>query len=83
MVNKSSIIYEYIYITHRHIRAVQGHTIKTIEDDLLLVKITDPHLYPVVVHGTDYKAWEFIKASGLKTMGRNHVHFAIGMPGEE
>lgn len=65
-----------------YIRAVQGHTLENVEDDLLLEKITDPAKYPCVVHGTYYKAWDLIKESGLKTMNRNHVHFAIGYPGD-
>jgi len=33
-----------------------------------------------VVHGTYRHAWPKIKVEGLKTMGRNHIHFAIGTP---
>jgi len=62
---------------------VQGHTLGHVEDELLLEKITDPTLYPVVVHGTYYEAWNLIKDTGLKTMARNHIHFAIGLPGEK
>jgi 2'-phosphotransferase len=49
---------------------------KIVEEEGLMDLITDPTIYPVVVHGTYYDAWEFIKNTGLKTMGRNHVHFA-------
>lgn len=38
--------------------------------------------YPVVVHGTNAGAWARIKVSGLNKMGRQHVHFAKGLPGE-
>jgi 2'-phosphotransferase len=35
-----------------------------------------------VIHGTRLQAWEHIKTKGLSTMNRNHVHFAIGLPGD-
>jgi 2'-phosphotransferase len=54
-----------------------------VEDDLLLEKINDPSKFPAIIHGTYFKSWDLIKNTGLKTMGRNHVHFAIGMPGEK
>ena len=38
--------------------------------------------YPIVVHGTYYKFWNLIKNTGLKTMTRQHVHFAKGLPGD-
>eukprot|EP01017_Pseudomicrothorax_dubius_P022755 TRINITY_DN2457_c0_g2_i2.p1 TRINITY_DN2457_c0_g2~~TRINITY_DN2457_c0_g2_i2.p1 ORF type:complete len:463 (-),score=123.38 TRINITY_DN2457_c0_g2_i2:110-1498(-) len=66
-----------------YIRATQGHTIKTIEDDLLLKEITNPEDIPLVVHGTFYSFWEPIRAEGLKTMSRNHIHFAKGYPGDK
>jgi 2'-phosphotransferase len=37
----------------------------------------------MIVHGTYFNAWDLIKDTGLKTMARNHVHFAIGMPGDK
>lgn len=58
------------------IRAVQGHSISGINPDLLLV--TDPKEIPVVVHGTNFKAYNFIKTMGLSRMERNHIHFAHG-----
>lgn len=64
------------------IRATQGHSMKTIEAENLLTPISlyDPASIPdTVVHGTFYGAWDRILASGgLKSMGRNHVHFASG-----
>ena len=65
------------------VRATQGHTIKTIEDDLLLTKIEDSSSFPVVVHGSFMKFWDPISKGGLKTMSRNHVHLAPGYPGEK
>lgn len=64
------------------IRATQGHSIKMVNTEDLLTKITDPSLYPIVVHGTFSKFWPSIRAEGLKRMTRNHIHFAPGMPKE-
>ncbi len=36
------------------------------------------HIY----HGTFLKYWELIKKAGLNRMGRNHIHFTPGLPGE-
>lgn len=36
----------------------------------------------VVVHGTYKDAWELIKKKGLSRMNRNHIHFAVGLPGD-
>jgi 2'-phosphotransferase len=64
------------------IRATQGHSMKTIEAENLLTPISldDPASIPdTVVHGTFYGAWErILKSGGLKSMMRNHVHFARG-----
>lgn len=36
---------------------------------------------PAVIHGTYFAFWPAIVASGgLKPMGRNHVHFSVGLP---
>ena len=65
------------------IRAVQGHSITVIEDENIFDAILDPNEYPCVVHGTDLKAWtNFIRFSGLRKMGRTHIHFAKGFPGD-
>ncbi|EXJ59252.1 hypothetical protein A1O7_06684 [Cladophialophora yegresii CBS 114405] len=64
------------------IRATQGHSMKTIEAEGLLTPISldDPASVPdTVVHGTFYGAWEeILRSGGLKSMRRNHVHFASG-----
>jgi len=61
------------------IRAVQGHTIPlNPEDTLEPITIDDVFNYPVVVHGTYYDGWKFIKDTGLNKMQRTCVHFAIG-----
>lgn len=66
------------------IRANQGHSLK-VEDDGLITPLTidAADLPDMVVHGTRTQAWPLIVASGgLKPMGRNHVHFATGLPRE-
>jgi 2'-phosphotransferase len=65
-----------------YIRANQGHSIKQVKDEELLAPITNPEDFPVVVHGTNKASWKFIKTRGLYKMERNHIHFAIGLPGE-
>lgn len=65
------------------IRATQGHTMTVVEDELLLTKIEDCISFQTVVHGSFMKFWDDIKKQGLKTMKRNHIHFAPGYPGEK
>ncbi|XP_071832512.1 tRNA 2'-phosphotransferase 1-like [Apostichopus japonicus] len=62
------------------IAANQGHSF--LVEDPELEPITDSALFPVVVHGTYFKAWEHIKTEGLKKMNRTHIHFAQGEPGD-
>ena len=64
-----------------YIRANQGHSIAV--QDLELKKITDPTQFPVVVHGTYTAHWPAIKKTGLNKMGRNHIHLASGVWGDE
>ncbi|KAI9344310.1 phosphotransferase KptA/Tpt1 [Obelidium mucronatum] len=61
------------------IRANQGHSLKV---EVELEEIKDPSEIPVVVHGTYHRFWSAIEREGLKTMNRNHIHFAVGKPGE-
>ncbi|CAD8186065.1 unnamed protein product [Paramecium pentaurelia] len=65
-----------------YIRCVQGHTIEINEEELL-EKIVDPQQFPVIVHGTYFKAWDLIKDTGLNRMARQHIHFAVGLPGDD
>lgn len=64
------------------IRATQGHSMEAVEAENLLTPISldDPGSIPdFVVHGTFYGAWEqILRSGGLKSMRRNHVHFATG-----
>ncbi|KAJ3277621.1 tRNA 2'-phosphotransferase 1 [Blyttiomyces sp. JEL0837] len=62
------------------IKANQGHSL---EVEVQLEEITDPSEIPVVVHGTRKEILNLINAEGLKKMGRNHIHFAVGKFGEE
>eukprot|EP00439_Symbiodinium_sp_Y106_P003000 s6347_g1.t1 len=62
------------------IRANQGHTMKVVEDDLLLEPITDPSTVQDCVHGTYLVHWPFIKKQGLSKVARNHIHLAPGLP---
>jgi putative RNA 2'-phosphotransferase len=52
------------------IRAAQGHSVD--------VKLELPAVVPpaALYHGTTAEAWEHIKSSGLKPMGRTHVHLS-------
>ncbi|OAL53020.1 hypothetical protein IQ07DRAFT_619571 [Pyrenochaeta sp. DS3sAY3a] len=64
------------------IRANQGHSVK-VDTEGLLVPITEEanNIPDTVVHGTDEPAWRLIiKSGGLRRMGRNHMHFASGLP---
>ncbi|KAH3764080.1 tRNA 2'-phosphotransferase 1 [Pelomyxa schiedti] len=63
-----------------YIRANQGHSFEVPE--LSLTCITDASKYPIVVHGTYKQHWDAIKATGLSKMGRNHVHCAKGLCGD-
>ncbi|KAL3468455.1 KptA family-domain-containing protein [Aspergillus heterothallicus] len=64
------------------IRATQGHSIKSVEAEALLERLTldQPDKLPkTVVHGTFHSVWPLIlESGGLRCMGRNHVHFATG-----
>ena len=62
------------------IRANQGHTIKMVDQEKLLTRVTNPADIPCCVHGTTFKFWDLIKKSGLNKMSRNHVHMAVGVP---
>jgi 2'-phosphotransferase len=65
------------------IRANQGHCLEIgllLNDDTMMELITDP--FHICVHGTTRKAIAEIEKSGLKPMGRKHVHLAIGLPGD-
>ncbi|KAK8938625.1 hypothetical protein KSP39_PZI011206 [Platanthera zijinensis] len=62
------------------IRANQGHSIKAVTSESLLKPLLSADELQVCVHGTYRKNLESILQSGLKRMGRLHVHFASGLP---
>jgi len=72
------------------IRAVQGHSIKTVEDSELLRRLSaeDDDLPAICVHGTYRRHVESILSKGLLAGGdhghsfRNHIHFAPYEPGD-
>lgn len=64
------------------IRANQGHSIQDVVVDM--EEITNAaDAPPKVIHGTQWAAWEAIRAAGgLSRMRRQHIHCAPGEPGE-
>jgi len=71
------------------IRANQGHSITSVrQEELLRPLLTAADVMeagPVVVHGTQARHWAGptgISTRGLSRMGRQHVHFATGLPDE-
>jgi 2'-phosphotransferase len=65
-----------------YIRAVQGHSKEVaakMKADAYLETITEPLL---CIHGTSSRAWDSIKVEGLKTMTREYIHCAPGLPGD-
>ena len=75
----------------KYIRAVQGHSMKVVEDEALLRRpsLEDADLPEVCVHGTYNKHRLSIITNGLLAGGgqgstfRNHVHFAPRPPGDK
>ena len=67
------------------IRANQGHTISSIDPELLLERLDPNELQsiPVIVHGTFWDAWQSIQQQGLRRMKRTHIHFASGLPKDD
>jgi 2'-phosphotransferase len=62
------------------IRANQGHSMEGIE--VSMNEITKDDKIEVCVHGTYKKSIEIILKEGLCKMSRQHIHFAVGLPGE-
>jgi 2'-phosphotransferase len=69
------------------VRANQGHSYfegSRLDPSLMLSPVLSAADAPTAVHGTSRASLELITASGgLKPMGRTHVHFARGLPGED
>ena len=67
------------------IRANQGHSI-ALDSSTHLTPLTllTPSLPPCIIHGTFYGTWALIlETGGMSRMGRNHMHFAAGIPGQD
>ncbi len=64
------------------IRAAQGHSLAIASENLLTpITAGDADCPEKVVHGTSMAAWKSIlQIGGLKKMGRQHIHFATGLP---
>mmetsp|Transcript_32923 Transcript_32923/g.37731 ORF Transcript_32923/g.37731 Transcript_32923/m.37731 type:complete len:199 (+) Transcript_32923:289-885(+) len=72
-----------ITLENGFIRASQGHSIKGLEEEKLLIKITFPYKYSTIVHGTYSKVLEPILEQGLSKMARTHIHLAKGFTGDK
>ncbi|KAI1148060.1 hypothetical protein F4825DRAFT_454840 [Nemania diffusa] len=70
---------------HWVIRANQGHSIALASEGLHApVTLAAGNAPAVVVHGTYFAFWPaIVAAGGLKRMGRTHVHFGTGVPGDD
>lgn len=70
---------------HWVIRANQGHSIAIASEGLHApITLAAGNVPAVVVHGTYFAFWAaIVAAGGLKKMGRTHVHFSTGIPGDE
>jgi 2'-phosphotransferase len=64
------------------IRASQGHTMKSINDEELLTPINENDHVQFCIHGTYQESLPSIRANGLNKMKRNHIHFAESLPGK-
>ncbi|KAL9029103.1 MAG: hypothetical protein Q9196_002616 [Gyalolechia fulgens] len=64
------------------IRATQGHSLPIASSALLTPLLpTDEQCPALAVHGTMTPRWKTIVQTGaLKKMGRQHIHFAMGVP---
>lgn len=78
----SSASHDPLNPAHFLIRATQGHSFSVASENIHTpILITDPDCPDHVVHGTFDPKWKLIlKSGGLKPMGRQHVHFALGLP---
>jgi 2'-phosphotransferase len=83
--NNEVIVFDEDSETVLCIRANQGHSIKTIDPNLLLTKLEADELMAVdcIVHGTHAVPWKLIQIQGLKKMNRTHIHSAAGLPTED
>lgn len=64
------------------IRALQGDSIKKVQTEETLERITNPFIFNEIVHGTYYEPMPLILEGGLNRMDRNNIHMAVGAPGK-
>ena len=68
------------------IRAVNGHSMDSVRDELLFEQLTVNNLPPVCVHGTFRSHFRAICSTGLRAGGgrglRSHIHFQAFEPGD-
>lgn len=68
------------------IRANQGHSLQSVNTELVAQRISLADMPPVIVHGTSAAYSESIRTHGLMAGGwhhtRNDVHFALGLQGD-
>ena len=62
-----------------YIRARQGHSIEGLDLGMHRV-MRAAEVPPMVIHGTNFAAWECIQHDGLRPMNRQHIHMAGGLP---
>ena len=66
-----------------YIRANQGHTISSVNPDLLMIPIDRPEDVPVTLHGTYEDAFRnIVRSGGLNRMQREMIQMATGLPGD-
>jgi len=63
------------------VRAVQGHSLPHVRDDLLLEPFVRAEDLPQAIHGTYAEHLPSIRVKGLHKGRRNHIHMTTDMPG--
>ncbi|KAJ3565219.1 hypothetical protein NP233_g7769 [Leucocoprinus birnbaumii] len=64
------------------IKANQGHSISTVKVEMKPILSSEDIPSRLAVHGTSRSAWNAIRIEGLSKMGRNHIHLAQGVGGD-
>ena len=66
------------------VRAVQGHSIRSVDNEAVLTKLGEKELPKIAVHGTYWDFYHSILERGLLAGGpnrcRRHIHFTTGLP---
>ena len=61
------------------LRAVQGHTIRSVRAEEFMEEVKDWEEVSELSHATDFDtAIEILRSGNLSAMTRNHVHFTLG-----